>query len=216
MTDNITNSNELFEKKKDQYAHADWFLTREIQKDAGNCTDWGVSQIEIRANTLAESAKEIWRGPDVRTIAIEAEVRKKDDDYRKIIADGKACNTTFWLKWNAFKTRSGFTFDINAKMRIEIINEKPHFIVMAGSQIFPYAEASKTPNKKEDEIRENGWHDEVILDEDISIFTSPSGASDFATSYSTNGWTEWKTEDGETLDDIVAKDLERSYEQIAE
>lgn len=216
MTDNIKNSNALFGEKLPQYRIADWFLTREIQNDAGNCSDWGVPQIETRANTLADSAKEIWRGPDARTITIEAEVRKKDSVYRKIIPDGKACNTTFWLKWNSFKTRSGFIFDIDAKMRIEIINEKPHFIIMAGSQIFPYAEAGKTPNKKVEEIRENGWHDEVILEEDISIFTSPSGASDFATSYSTNGWTEWKTEDGETLDDIVAKDVKKSYEQIAE
>ena len=214
MTDNITNSNALFEEKLPQYKVADWFLTRSIQEDAGNCSDWGVEQIEARANTLANDAKDIWRGPDKRTMPIEAEVRKKDDDYRTILPDGKACNTTFWLKWDSFKMRSGFTFSINSKMRIEIIDNKPHFIVMAGSQIFPYQESGKPLAKKEKEIRESGWHDEVFLEEDIDIFTSPSGASDFVTSYPTNGWTSWKTEDGETLDDIVAKDLEKSYEQI--
>lgn len=214
MTDNITNSNALFDEKFPQYQKADWLLTRSIQQDAGGCTDWGVEQIETRANALAQLAEKIWRGPDQRTIPIEAGARKKDDDYRKIIPEGKACNSIFWLKWSSVKQNSGFTFSINAKMRIEIINNKPHYIVMAGSQIFPYIEAGKNVNKREDEIRESGWHDEVILDEDISIFTSPSGASDFATSYSTNGWTEWKTEDGETLDDVVAKDIEKSYEQI--
>ena len=36
-------------------------------------------------------------------------------------------------------------------------------------------------------------------------FKSPSGASDFILGGSTNGWVEWKTTEGKTLDEIFRK-----------
>lgn len=217
LKDNIINSNALFIEKEPQYEKSDWFLTREIRKDAGNCEDWGVEQIQIRAGVLAEAARKIWRGPDDRVEPIEAEVRKKSDDYRRIIPEGKACNTIFHLNWKNIKPKDvDYTITIDARMRIEIINGKPHFIVMAGSKICPYVELGKKVNKAEKEIRECGWNDEVVLEEDVDVFTSPSGAADFVTGGSANGWIVWLNDDGETLDDVVASDIEKSYEEIGE
>ena len=34
------------------------------------------------------------------------------------------------------------------------------------------------------------------------IFTSPSAASDFVLGRASNGWIEWKYEDGKTLDEV--------------
>lgn len=39
----------------------------------------------------------------------------------------------------------------------------------------------------------------------ILEFNTPSGASDFVLGGSTNGWTEWKSKDGKTLDEIYRK-----------
>lgn len=214
--DNSINSNDPFKTKLPQYKNSSWRLTRDVWEDFHNVEDWGVNEIKKRADALAYEAVKIWHGPERRVRQIEADIKKKDDDYRRILPDGRACSTVFHLFWKSYKMNSGFEFGIDAKMRIELINDRPHFIVMAGSKIFPYSASGKTLNKRESEIRNNGWHDEVILEEDINVFTSPSGASDFATSYSTNGWTEWKTEDGETLDDVVASDLEKSYENLSE
>lgn len=215
MTDNIDNSNDLFKDKLPKYRKADWFLTREIQHDAGNCRSWGEKQIQTRAQVLAETAQQVWRGPDLRTEPIEAEVRKKDDQ-RRIVPDLRACNTTFQIKVAGIKSRAvGHTIDLDAKMRIEFINGKPHYIVMAGSRVFPYAEAGKKPGKL-GAVKKCGWHNEIVLEEDLSNFTSPSGASDFVFGNPANGWNEWKTAEGETLDEVVASDLERSYEDLSQ
>ena len=214
MTDQIINSNDVFENKQPQYEKADWYLTRSIKQFAGDCEDWGVEQINTRADKLASEAIKIWRGPEKRIDPIEADVRKKDDDYRKISADGRACNTIFKICWGSFETKDGFIVSsIDARMRIEMINDRPHFIVMAGSTIFPYREAGKQIQSQEAAIRKSGWHDEITLEEDISVFTSPSGASNFVTGGSSNGWDWWKTDDGESLDEVVASDVENSYSQ---
>ena len=215
MTDNIVNSNDPFTTKLPQYHDSSWKLTRDIYDDFKDCNTWSVKEINKRADKLADVAITVWDGPNRRTRQIEADVKKRSDDYRKIIPSGVACKTIFNLK-REVPTKTGLTVGIDAKMRIEFINGTPHFVVMAGSQIFPYKNIGKKINNSEAEIRQNGWHDEVILEEDIGCFTSPSGASDFSTGKSTNGWKEWKNEDGEILDDIVAADLERSYENLSE
>lgn len=124
----------------------------------------------------------------------------------------------FALDWeDSHEIKGGFIIPpIHAKMRIEIINDKPHFIVTAGSTIFPYKDAERNILSQEAAIRKSGWHDEITIEEDIDVFTSPSGASNFVTGTATNGWDSWKTEDGETLDEVVAMDLEQSYEQTAQ
>lgn len=52
--------------------------------------------------------------------------------------------------------------------------------------------------------KENGL---LILKEDIT-FSSPSKAADFCLGSSSNGWTLWKTENGQTLDSVYRKQLE--------
>ena len=167
-------------------------------------------KINSRAENLAYKASKIWFGPLQRERQIEADVKKKTDDYRRILAGKVACETIFHIKYTKGENDNGHLID--AKMRIEVINDKPRFIVMAGSRIFPYALERIKPTF-EDKIRKCGWHDEVVLEEDINIFESPSAASCFAVGGSSNGWTWWMNSNGETLDEIVAGDLERSYEE---
>lgn len=210
MTDNIINSNDPFSVKLPQYKSSSWKLTRDVYDDFKDTENWGVAEINSRAENLAYKASKIWFGPMQRERQIEADVKKKTDDYRRILAGKLACETIFHIKY--IKGESGDGHLIDAKMRIEVINDKPRFIVMAGSRIFPYTLEGVKPTF-EDKIRKCGWHDEVVLDEDINIFESPSAASCFAVGGSSNGWTWWMNSNGETLDEIVADDLERSYEE---
>lgn len=216
MHDQLINSNDTFENKQQQYKDADWFLTRQIKADGGDCEDWGVEQIQHRADVLAKIACKIWRAPEKRTEAIEADVKKKEGGHGDISPDGRAHNTIFVYHCDSYETKNGFIVPpINAKMRIEIINDKPRFIVMAGSTIFPYEEADRKLPNQEAAIRKAGWNGEITLDKDVDVFTSPSGASNFVSGGASNGWAVWKTEDGETLDEVVAADAEASYEQTA-
>lgn len=210
MTDNIINSNDPFSVKLPQYKSSSWKLTRDVYDDFKDTENWGVTEINSRAENLAYKASKIWFGPMQRERQIEADVKKKTDDYRRILAGKVACETIFHIKYTKGENGSGHLID--AKMRIEVINDKPRFIVMAGSRIFPYALEGVKPTF-EDKIRKCGWHDEVVLEEDINIFESPSAASCFAVGGSSNGWTWWMNSNGETLDEIVAGDLERSYEE---
>ena len=210
MTDNIINSNDPFSVKLPQYKSSSWKLTRDVYDDFKDTEDWGVAEINSRAENLAYKASKIWFGPMQRERQIEADVKKKTDDYRRILAGKAACETIFHIKYTKGENGDGHLID--AKMRIEVINDKPRFIVMAGSRIFPYTLEGVKPTF-EDKIRKCGWHDEVVLEEDINIFESPSAASCFAVGGSSNGWTWWMNSNGETLDEIVAGDLERSYEE---
>lgn len=210
MTDNIINSNDPFSIKLPQYKSSSWKLTRDVYDDFKNTENWGVAEINSRAENLAYKASKIWFGPMQRERQIEADVKRKTDDYRRILAGKVACETIFHIKYTKGENGNGHLID--AKMRIEVINDKPRFIVMAGSRIFPYALEGGKPTF-EDKIRKCGWHDEVILEEDINIFESPSAASCFVVGGSSNGWTWWMNSNGETLDEIVAGDLERSYEE---
>lgn len=210
MTDNIINSNDPFAVKLPQYKSSSWKLTRDVYDDFKGTENWGVVEINSRAENLAYKASKIWFGPLQRERQIEADVKKKTDDYRRILAGKVACETIFHIKYTKGENGNGHLID--ARMRIEVINDKPRFIVMAGSRIFPYTLEGVKPTF-EDKIRKCGWHDEVVLEEDINIFESPSAASCFVVGGSSNGWTWWMNSNGETLDDIVAGDLERSYEE---
>ena len=55
-----------------------------------------------------------------------------------------------------------------------------------------------------------GEHYEFVKDH---IFRSPSGASDFILGRFSNGWTVWKTKNGDTLDKIYRSDLDDEAEQ---
>ena len=210
MTDNIINSNDPFSVKLPQYKISSWKLTRDVYDDFKDAENWGVAEINSRAENLAYKASKIWFGPMQRERQIEADVKKKTDDYRRILAGRLACETIFYINYEKGKGEN--KHQIDAKMRIEVIDDKPRFIVMAGSRIFPYALEGVKP-MFEDKIRKCGWHDEVVLEEDINIFETPSAASCFVVGGSSNGWTWWMNGNGESLDEIVADDQERSYEE---
>lgn len=83
------------------------------------------------------------------------------------------------------------------------------FEVLEGSQVNIDKKVNlERYNKQRDELLENGSitkiDDRYILNV-ILTFNTPSGASDFILGGSTNGWTEWKNNDGKTLDEIYRK-----------
>ena len=51
-------------------------------------------------------------------------------------------------------------------------------------------------------------HDSVWTMDSDKTFSSPSTAADFCTGRPSNGWTEWKDKDGNTLDSVYRKQLE--------
>lgn len=63
-------------------------------------------------------------------------------------------------------------------------------------------------NKQRKELLEKGdiiqQADKYVLKVTLE-FNTPSGASDFIIGGSTNGWTEWKNNDGKTLDEVYRK-----------
>lgn len=83
------------------------------------------------------------------------------------------------------------------------------FEVLEGSQVNIDKKVSlERYNKQRTELLENGSITKIdgkyILNV-ILAFNTPSGASDFILGGSTNGWTEWKNNDGKTLDEIYRK-----------
>lgn len=85
------------------------------------------------------------------------------------------------------------------------------FEVLEGSQVNIDKKVSlERYNKQRTELLENGSITKIdgkyILNV-ILTFNTPSGASDFILGGSTNGWTEWKNNDGKTLDEIYRKQL---------
>lgn len=74
------------------------------------------------------------------------------------------------------------------------------FVVLKGSRISPKDDS--TISTKVFEIRKNRKVDKNnILLEDV-LFNTPSGAAQFVIGKSSNGWIEWRTEDGKTLRDL--------------
>lgn len=83
------------------------------------------------------------------------------------------------------------------------------FEVLEGSQVNIDKKVSlERYNKQRTELLKNGSITNIdgkyILNV-ILTFNTPSGASDFILGGSTNGWTEWKNNDGKTLDEIYRK-----------
>ena len=85
-----------------------------------------------------------------------------------------------------------------------------NFEVLEGSEINMDKEVNlKKYNEQRKKLLDNG---EIILSSDgkyllttTILFNSPSGASDFVIGGSTNGWVEWKNNDGKTLDELYRK-----------
>ena len=83
------------------------------------------------------------------------------------------------------------------------------FQVLEGSEINlenpvhleKYNRQRKELFEKDDIVKQD---DKYILNVTLE-FNTPSGASDFVLGGSTNGWTEWKNNDGKTLDEIYRK-----------
>ena len=71
------------------------------------------------------------------------------------------------------------------------------FILLAGSNVAPEAGASLSANI--DELRNNASVENGILMENIEM-NSPSACGEFIIGAASNGWKDWKTEDGRPID----------------
>ncbi|MBR2455141.1 MAG: GIY-YIG nuclease family protein [Clostridia bacterium] len=83
------------------------------------------------------------------------------------------------------------------------------FEVLEGSQVNIDKKVNlERYNKQRTELLENGSitkNDGKYILNLILAFNTPSGASDFILGGSTNGWTEWKNQDGKTLDELYRR-----------
>ena len=86
------------------------------------------------------------------------------------------------------------------------------FEVLEGSQIDMSRKVTHDKyNKQREELIKSH---KVVIEEGKYIlkmtlkFKSPSGASDFVLGGSTNGWTEWKSKDGKTLDELYRRNTD--------
>lgn len=81
------------------------------------------------------------------------------------------------------------------------------FLLLAGSEIDMTKPATlESYNVKRKALQDQGYivieNGKSILKKDLE-FRKPSGASDFVLGGSTNGWVEWKNQNGETLDKVI-------------
>ena len=95
-------------------------------------------------------------------------------------------------------------------------------VILKGSSA-PYVPKRKTTQPRliaqRDSLLEKGVlakdGDNVVFQKDY-LFKTPSGASCLLVLGATNGWKEWKTKHGQTLDDYVGRDNDISESQNQE
>lgn len=191
--DNSFNSNDSYEKKLPQYKKSSWELTRKVAEDYSS---WDATAIENRGQNLARIATDIWQGPIPRERPITADVRKTSG---RVALNDEIRGKIYKIDY----MRQGA--HINAKMSIENTNGVDRFIVLAGSEIFPYSSFGQQP-KAFKALQKQGFNFEQVLTKDFK-FDTPSGASNFVTGTSQNGWDYWQDEDGQSLNDL-ASDLD--------
>lgn len=93
----------------------------------------------------------------------------------------------------------------NAKA-MAVYNKKTGITVLAGSILNDECTASFNVERRNSQMEGNV----EIIDGKLTLihdvhFRTPSGASDFVLGSSSNGWTEWKTRKGNSLDDLFRK-----------
>lgn len=93
----------------------------------------------------------------------------------------------------------------NAKAKA-VYNKRTGITVLAGSILQDECTASFNVEKRNALMEGNVevQDGKIVLINNIH-FRTPSGASDFVLGASTNGWTEWKTRKGNSLDDLYRK-----------
>ena len=82
-------------------------------------------------------------------------------------------------------------------LHVEMVVEDGMLIIHAGQHVAEYDNdhvTARTRDLRRSNVDSNGI---VLMD---VRFSSPSQAGEFATGRTCNGWTEWKTEDGQPLD----------------
>jgi hypothetical protein len=96
------------------------------------------------------------------------------------------------------------------------------FVVLSRSKIAKDLKSNYSGNKKDDEVlfcRTQKRRSELLKDDFIVIddnfiqikkdilFESPSAASCFCVGMASNGWLEWKSKEGKTMDEIFRKNI---------
>lgn len=171
---------------------ADTILVEQSNRLSGieNPTDEMMSTIEEEDVMTAFSILSI--GSDV-----DAESLKPDKENTNQINDNEESKQKPIGK-NVYLTKK------NVKA-IAIYNKKTGITVLSGSVINKdcssyYAEKRNAIMKGNENMQDG----KIVLINNIH-FRTPSGASDFVLGASTNGWTEWKTRKGNSLDDLYRK-----------
>ncbi len=199
QSDNSTNSNDPFEKKRPQFEQSSWKLTRDV---SDNYDNWDIETIKDRSKKLAELASKIWQSPMPRDRQLEAS--KKRTSQRTIDDYIRAC--VFRLN-----RADKYGNTINASMVVrKWLNGKDAYIVTPGSIISPVVNSKNdyfmnylntVREKVSDCLAEKDG--KLYTIKDIS-FDSPSLAAGFCTGHSENGWEVWMEETtGNSLDSLA-------------
>jgi len=116
-------------------------------------------------------------------------VQSKPDTETEVVLEGK----------NVFLKKK------NAKAKA-VYNKRTGITVLAGSILQDECTASFNVEKRNAIMEGNVelQDGKIVLINNIH-FRTPSGASDFVLGASSNGWTEWKTRKGNSLDDLYRK-----------
>lgn len=85
----------------------------------------------------------------------------------------------------------------NATLQAEMKVDNGKFILLSGSQVAIDSGIGLAPNV--DQLRNQANIEDGILQEDVEM-DSPSAVGEFVTGAACNGWTNWKTKDGEKID----------------
>lgn len=95
----------------------------------------------------------------------------------------------------------------NANMRVKATCKRISediYIVLAGSQISPITAKYISENIKKERKKAKISSENILLKE--VTFKSPSGAAEFVTGLSANGWQTWKTKDGMTIAEFLSSE----------
>ena len=210
QSDNSTNSNDPFEKKRPQFEASSWKLTRDV---AINYTDWNIESIKDRSKKLSELATKVWLAPLPRERQLEAAI--KGGSSR--IIDDSVRASTFCIRRSDNHGKI-----INCSMSIrKSISGKDVYVLMPGSIIAPVSTMNKylydslTQQRQEytDSLTEKDNKTYVISE---ITFDSPSAAAGFCTGHSENGWAVWiDTDTGKSLDALARDRNKNSDEELA-
>lgn len=198
QSDNSTNSNDPYEKKRPQFEASSWKLTRDVTDDY---SDWNIESIKDRSKKLSELATKIWAAPLTRERQLEAAVKGSSS---RIIDDSIRAST---FRINRADNHGHI---VNCSMCIrQNASGKDIYVLLPGSNIAPVSTTNEYFNNFLKEQRQK--FADCLTEKDSKLyviseipFDTPSSAAGFCTGHSENGWAVWIDIDtGKNLDSLA-------------